>query len=192
MSQRSLLVVDCQYDFIDGSLACSHALEAVEAIIAFINRHPEIPVLYSADWHSPQNRSFAKNGGIWPDHCVANERGAELHKGFAQRVRSEAQKPQPSTLYRKGLDDEVEEYSAFLAKNELGRTVEQDSSKEVLICGIASEFCVRESVLDFLKAGRKIVLLSDALGYVDAQKHEINLKDLEQKGAVLCQSAEIA
>ena len=53
----SLVIVDCQYDFIDGSLACSGSHEAVAYLINFINRH-EMEVLYTSDWHSPANRSF--------------------------------------------------------------------------------------------------------------------------------------
>ena len=57
----SLVIVDCQYDFIDGSLACSGSHEAVAYLINFINRH-EMEVLYTSDWHSPANRSFKVNG----------------------------------------------------------------------------------------------------------------------------------
>ena len=59
----SLVIVDCQYDFIDGSLACSGSHEAVAYLIDFINRH-EVEVLYTSDWHSPTNQSFTVNGGI--------------------------------------------------------------------------------------------------------------------------------
>lgn len=69
----SLVIVDCQYDFIDGSLACSGSHEAVAYLIDFINRH-EVEVLYTSDWHSPTNQSFTVNGGIWPIHCVAGEK----------------------------------------------------------------------------------------------------------------------
>lgn len=69
----SLVIVDCQYDFIDGSLACSGSHEAVAYLIDFINRH-EVEVLYTSDWHSPTNQSFTVNGGIWPIHCVAGKK----------------------------------------------------------------------------------------------------------------------
>ena len=70
-----LIIVDCQYDFIDGTLACAHSHEAVAWLVDFINTH-EVRVLYTSDWHSETNGSFKKNGGIWPVHCVAgSERG---------------------------------------------------------------------------------------------------------------------
>lgn len=179
----SLLVVDCQYDFIDGSLACEGSDEAVAAAVAFINAHPDMPVLYSADWHSPENRSFAQNGGIWPPHCVAGERGSRIHERFSTDVLRAEQRPSEKTIYRKGTDDLVEEYSAFAARNAEGRTVGQDAGDEVVVCGIASEYCVRESVLDLLKSGRHVTVLANALGWVDREKHEANLRDLTTKGA---------
>lgn len=185
MSTPSLLVVDCQYDFIDGSLACQGASEAVEAAVTFINMQPDMPVLYSADWHSPENRSFAPKGGIWPPHCVAGKRGAQIHERFRTDVLRADQRPSEKTLYRKGMNDVIEEYSAFGARNSAGRTVAQDAGNDVMVCGIASEYCVRESVLDLLKAGRHVTVLADALGWVDRKKHEENLEDLENRGAVL-------
>ena len=148
MSVLSLLVVDCQYDFIDGSLACEGAREAVDSAVVFINARPDVALLYSVDWHSPENRSFLPNGGIWPPHCIAGERGSRIHEKFHLEVL-------------------------------------QDIGDAVAICGIASEYCVRESVLDLLKAGRHVTVLADALGWVDRRKHEENLEDLEKRGAVL-------
>ena len=185
MSVPSLLIVDCQYDFIDGSLACEGAREAVDSAVVFINARPDVALLYSVDWHSPENRSFLPNGGIWPPHCIAGERGSRIHEKFHLDVLRAGQRPDSRTIYRKGTDDLVEEYSAFKARNEAGRTVSQDVGDDVAICGIASEYCVRESVLDLLKAGRHVTVLADALGWVDRRKHEENLEDLEKRGAVL-------
>ncbi len=185
MSVLSLLVVDCQYDFIDGSLACEGAREAVDSAVVFINARPDVALLYSVDWHSPENRSFLPNGGIWPPHCIAGERGSRIHEKFHLEVLRAGQRPDSRTIYRKGTDDLVEEYSAFGARNDAGRTVGQDIGDDVIVCGIASEYCVRESVLDLLKAGRHVTVLADALGWVDRRKHEENLEDLEKRGAVL-------
>ena len=77
----SLIIVDCQYDFIDGTLACKHSHEAVEAIIHFLNTH-EVKALYTSDWHRPSNQSFKRNGGIWPDHCVQGTKEQSLIRNF--------------------------------------------------------------------------------------------------------------
>lgn len=185
MSVLSLLVVDCQYDFIDGSLACEGAREAVDSAVVFINARPDVALLYSVDWHSPENRSFLPNGGIWPPHCIAGERGSRIHEKFHLEVLRAGQRPDSRTIYRKGTDDLVEEYSAFGARNDAGHTVGRNVGDDVTVCGIASEYCVRESVLDLLEAGRHVTVLADALGWVDRKKHEENLEDLEKRGAVL-------
>ena len=68
-----LIIVDCQYDFIDGSLACSHSREAVRNIIAFANAN-DVECMYTSDWHSKTNKSFKINGGIW--YTALQEAGA--------------------------------------------------------------------------------------------------------------------
>ena len=101
-----LIIVDCQYDFIDGSLACSHSREAVRNIIAFANAN-DVECMYTSDWHSKTNKSFKINGGIWPVHCVAGSRGAEVSDEF--RLMSTSRGLQPSTVSRK-------RFSAFLKR----------------------------------------------------------------------------
>ena len=90
---KSLIVVDCQYDFIDGSLACINAENAVKNIIDFINENPKLNVYYSCDWHSENNKSFKRHGGIWPDHCVQNKRGSEIHKDFYSKIKKKKTDP---------------------------------------------------------------------------------------------------
>ena len=96
----SLVIVDCQYDFIDGSLACSGSHEAVAYLINFINRH-EMEVLYTSDWHSPANRSFKVNGGIWPIHCVAGEKGSALDRHFFADIIDVKNRPNEENIFHK-------------------------------------------------------------------------------------------
>ena len=117
-----------------------------------------------------------------PDGCGSKQASRRF---FSRQVLRAEQRPDLRTTYRKNMDDLVEEYSAFGARNDAGRTVGQDVGADVTVCGIASEYCVRESVLDLLEAGRHVTVLADALGWVDRKKHEKNLEDLENRGAVL-------
>ena len=105
-----ILVVDCQYDFIDGTLACGHSEEAVKNIIAFINANPSAKIYYSADNHSIRHCSYIPNGGTWPVHCQAGTHGAELHESFFTDIINPSQRPNDSTIYYKGENDSVEEY----------------------------------------------------------------------------------
>ena len=179
---KDILVVDCQYDFIDGTLACTHSEEAVHNIIKFINANPSAKVFYSADNHSPKHCSYIPNGGTWPVHCQAGTHGAEIHEAFFTDIINPAQRPNESNTYYKGENDSVEEYSAFNAKNHAGRELNQDIGQEVLVCGIASEFCVRESVIALKDSGRKIEVPKEMLAWVDESGHTTNIAELAAMG----------
>lgn len=179
---KEILVVDCQYDFIDGSLACGHSEEAVKNIIAFINANPDAKVYYSADAHSLNHCSYIQNGGTWPVHCNAGTHGAEIHESFYRDVKNESQRPNDANIYYKGDDDSREEYSAFNARNKAGHELKDDIGREVIVTGIASEFCVRESVIALLNSGRKIELPVEMLAWVDKAGHEKNIAELSLMG----------
>ena len=179
---KDILVVDCQYDFIDGSLACAHSEEAVKNIIAFINAHPDARVFYSADNHSPKHCSYIPNGGTWPVHCQAGTHGAELHESLYRDIKNHAQRPNEANIYYKGENDSVEEYSAFCAKNKAGQELCKVIGQDVLVCGIASEFCVRESILELREIDAEIEVHADMLGWVDEAGHKKNLAQLSEMG----------
>lgn len=179
---KDILVVDCQYDFIDGTLACAHANEAVTNIITFINSHPSARVFYSADNHSPKHCSYIPNGGTWPVHCQAGTHGAELHASLSTLITNPSQRPNDSNTYYKGENDQLEEYSAFDAKTKAGRILHDEIGQDIIVCGIASEFCVRESVLALQEAGRKIELPVNMLAWVDEQGHKKNIAELSERG----------
>jgi nicotinamidase/pyrazinamidase len=185
VSPTALVVVDCQYDFVEGSLACQHSHEAVDFIIDYINEHPDLQVCYSADWHSPENHSFREHGGTWPPHCVQKTPGAELDKNFERKISSERKKPNSQNIFYKGVDDLVEEYSAFEAKNASGKVLHELLPHDVIVAGIASEFCVRETVLALDKAGFNVSLLSPGLAFVDPDQHQENLADLRRNGITI-------
>ena len=181
---KEILVVDCQYDFIDGTLACGHSEEAVKNIIALINADPNAKVYYSADWHSLNHCSYVPNGGTWPVHCNAGTHGAEIHKSFTDEVKNTAQRPNENTIFYKGDNDSLEEYSAFNARNKSGLELNKLIGNDVIVCGIASEFCVRETVLALLKSGRSVEIPENLLGWVDENNHHKNIKELSKMDRV--------
>ena len=182
---KDILVVDCQYDFIDGSLACGHSEEAVKNIIAFINARPDAKVFYSADNHSINHCSYSQNGGTWPVHCNAGTHGAELHASFSTDIVNPSQRPNDSNIYYKGENDFVEEYSAFDAMNKAGHVLNQDIGQDVIVCGIASEFCVRESLDALLKSGRSVEVPVNLLGWVDEEGHRKTIDELRAMEAMI-------
>lgn len=180
----SLVIVDCQYDFIDGSLACAHSHEAVAAIVDFVNSH-DVQCLYTSDWHKPTNGSFKVNGGIWPVHCVQDTKGAELDPAFTVDIRNPANRPGKANRFFKGVRDDVEEYSAYNGVNSEGKPLADVLTKHVYVAGLATEYCVKETVLAILAAGHTVSLLTEGVGYVAEKDHKAALAEMKEKSVEL-------
>ena len=194
-NNSAIVVVDMLYDFIDGSLACQNAEEAVNQALELIcsktdgqegNGETEIldtyPVLFIRDHHPADHCSFKANGGIWPVHCVAGQRGGQIHEKLQPYVREEL-------TFDKGCDKSCEQYSGFEGRNSAGQSLaevlELMDVKNVYVCGIATEYCVRNTCEDLLKAGFKVRLAVEALAYVDAEGHRKALEEMKAEGIEL-------
>ena len=186
MTNKALAVVDMLYDFIDGSLACQNAEEAVRQTLRFIDSQTNgqagedheildtFPILFIRDHHPADHSSFKDQGGIWPAHCVAGTHGGEIHSDLLPYASEEL-------TFDKGCDKAVEQYSGFEATNSadqsLSEVLELLDTTDVYVCGIATEYCVRNTCEDLLKAGFKVHLLKDCIASVD---HDGHLKALEE------------
>ncbi len=191
MQNKALVVVDMLYDFIDGSLACQNADNAIVNTLKFIDIHTKgqggedyeildtFPILFIRDHHPADHSSFKEQGGIWPSHCVAGTHGGEIH---------EALKPYASEelTFDKGCNKAIEQYSGFegvnSAEQSLGEILELLDTTDVYVCGIATEYCVRNTAEDLQKAGFKVHLLSDCLAYVDENGHRQALEEMALNG----------
>ena len=189
MKNNALVVVDMLYDFIDGSLACQNAENAVKETLRYIDIQTKgqggedheildtFPILFVRDHHPADHSSFKDNGGIWPTHCVAGTHGGDIHEELAPYAQEEL-------TFDKGCDKSVEQYSGFEGMNSagqnLGEILELLDTSDVYVCGIATEYCVRNTCEDLLKAGFKVHLLSKCIAYVDKEGH---LKALEEMAA---------
>jgi nicotinamidase-related amidase len=176
-----LIVVDMLYDFIDGSLACLNAENAVRNTLDFIlrTRSEDLPVLFVRDHHPADHCSFRENGGEWPPHCVAGTRGGEIHSDLIPYVDEDL-------VFDKGCDPGEEQYSGFAGRNSAGQTLGEVASmlepKDVYVCGIATEFCVQNTCEDLKKAGMNVILMKDCVGYVSAEGHEKALEEMRGEG----------
>ena len=188
------VVLDMLYDFIDGSLACIGGEEAVEETRKFLEKNLEgegdaaveildtKPVLFIRDHHPADHSSFKDFGGIWPAHCVAGTRGGEIHEKLLPFVNEDL-------TFDKGCDRAVEQYSGFDGRNAAGQPLGEVLSlmdiKTVYVCGIATEYCVRSTCEDLLKAGFKVQLLKDCLAYVNEEGHRKALEEMAAEGIEL-------
>ena len=186
MKNNALVVVDMLYDFIDGSLACQNAENAVAQTLKYIDKQTSgqggeeheildmFPILFIRDHHPADHSSFKEYGGIWPPHCVAGTRGGEVHADLVPYVNEEL-------TFEKGCDKTLEQYSGFDGVNNAGQTLGEVlgllDTTDVYVCGIATEYCVRNTCEDLMKAGFKVHLLKDCIAYVD---HDGHLKALEE------------
>ena len=191
MRNSALAVVDMLYDFIDGSLACHNAENAVKETLRFIDSQTKgqggedheildtFPSLFIRDHHPADHSSFKENGGIWPPHCVAGTRGGDIHENLKPYAKEEL-------TFDKGCDRDVEQYSGFEGVNtagqSLGEILELLDTTDVYVCGIATEYCVRNTCEDLLKAGFRVHLLKDCIAYVDPDGHVKALEEMAAEG----------
>ena len=160
--RRALIVVDVQNDFCPGgTLAVPHGDEVVaplnELIDEFLDRGE--PVYKSRDWHPPETKHFEKHGGVWPVHCVQNTPGAEFHPALRNDPRI--------TVISKGLGD-TNCYSAF-DETDLLAQLRQQNVEELVVGGLATDYCVKSTVIDAIANGFKVKALTNAMRAVDVQ-----------------------
>ena len=191
MKNNALVVVDMLYDFIDGSLACQNAENAVKETLKYIDIQTKgqggeeheildtFPILFIRDHHPADHSSFKEYGGIWPPHCVAGTRGGEIHEDLIPYASEEL-------TFDKGCDRASEQYSGAEGLNTAGQSLveilELLDTTDVYVCGIATEYCVRNTCEDIMKAGFKVRLLKDCIGYVDHQGHLKALAEMAEEG----------
>jgi nicotinamidase/pyrazinamidase len=190
----ALVVVDMQNDFTDphGSLSVAGA----EAIVPVVNaqiaqaRADHALVVFSQDWHPRRTPHFARDGGPWPVHCVGDTWGAEFFPALDC--------PPGSPLIRKGTNGE-DGYSAFTMRDpDTGATVptplemllHEAGVDEVVIVGLATDYCVKATALDAVRLGHRATVLIDAVAAVNvsAGDGERALEALASAGVVLASS----
>ena len=190
-ARTALVVVDLQNDFADpsGSLAVAGA----EAIIPAVNAEVRAAsaagafVVATQDWHPESTPHFAKDGGIWPVHCVGGTWGAELHPAF--------ELPPDAPRIRKGMNGE-DGYCAFYMRDpvtgeeiatELIQMLRERGIERVLVCGLATDYCVRETAIDSIGLGYETSLLADAVAAVNLQPDdgEKALGEMTEAGVTL-------
>ncbi len=169
--RTALLVVDVQNDFADpaGSLTVDGAESIVPVVSAAIHDATAAGafVVYTQDWHPPTTPHFRKDGGVWPVHCVAGPWGAELHPDLVVE----------GPVVKKGTGGE-DGYSAFSVRDP--RSGEVDATQlegmlraggigRVVVAGLATDYCVVETVLDARRLGHDVEVLAAAIRAVDRE-----------------------
>jgi nicotinamidase/pyrazinamidase len=187
--RTALVVVDVQNDFADPS--GNLYVQDGEKVVPTINREIErvqaagVPVVYTMDWHPPETPHFAKYGGKWPVHCVRDTWGAQLHPGLKV----------VGDVIRKATGEE-DGYSGFSMEHVptgerretgLEQFLRERGVEHVVIAGLATDYCVKETGLDAVRKGFEADVLTDATRPVEVEPGdgERALHVIEQAGVAL-------
>jgi nicotinamidase/pyrazinamidase len=201
-----LILVDIQNDFCPGGAL---AVPAGDEVVAAANRLQPLAdlVVATQDWHPADHGSFAVNhpgrkpfelgelGGqpqvLWPAHCVQGTRGAEFHPRL-DRTRI-------ARVFPKGTDRAIDSYSGFFDNDRrhatgLGDWLRAQGVGEVLVCGLATDYCVKATALDAVRLGLRTSVVTDACRGVGLKPTDVDdaLAELRRAGVRLVTSAELA
>lgn len=179
----TLIIVDCQVDFISGSMAVRGSKEAVQNIISYIQREKDNieKVIFTVDWHPYKHCSFKENGGQWATHCVNYTTGASIDYNLIKVVEDNNLKYQ---VLQKGKDPNREQYGAF----ENCETIDElliceetffNRYEDVIVCGIAGDYCVKETIKNLYSwDAYPSILLSGVASIDDGSAINKTIKDL--------------
>ena len=204
---RALVLVDLQYDFMPGgALAVAHGDETIPVARKLMPRFDI--VVATQDWHPRDHKSFAANnpgrqvgelvptslGGsqvMWPVHCVQGTRGADLHESL--------ERSQITAVFRKGIDPDVDSYSGFFDNGHnkatgLGDWLKQKRVDRLYVLGLATDYCVKFTVLDARDLGFDVWLIEDGSRGVDLSPDDTDkaIAEMRDHGATIIISGSIA
>jgi nicotinamidase/pyrazinamidase len=192
-ARDALIIVDVQNDFCPGG---SLAVPEGDRVVPVLNRYAErfarhaAPVFASRDWHPAQTRHFKASGGRWPAHCVQGTGGAEFHPDLRL--------PPGTEVVSKGTDPAEDAYSVFQAETSAGMpfaaALGEHGVGRLFVGGLATDYCVKATVLDALKEGFEVVLLDDAIRAVDVAPGDgaRALDEMTRAGALRSRLADLA
>ncbi len=201
---KALLIVDVQNDFCPGgNLAVPNGDDVVPVINSLIEEFDII--IQTQDWHPSDHSSFASNHDnkesyetieldygtqvLWPDHCIQGSKGAEFHPGLNTN--------KTQVIIRKGFRKNIDSYSTFYENDQTTGTgltgyLRERDVKEIYTTGLATDFCVKWSVLDGIDEGFKMYLIQDAVRGIDLNGSlQEAMNEMKEKGAVFITSDQI-
>lgn len=184
----ALIVVDMQLDFMpDGALPVPEGDKIVPRLNEYIKLFSSLglPVFFTRDWHPPDHISFKEQGGIWPPHCVQNTPGAMFHPDLY--IPSDNR-----FIISKAFSRDFDAYSGFQG-TALDSLLKERGIKRVFVGGVATDYCVKNTVLGALNLGYQAFLLIDGIKGVDVQPgdSERAVQEMLSEGAVAVELSEL-
>ena len=176
---RALIIVDFQNDFTPGGALAVADGDRIAGRIDALARSSEFDlVVATRDWHPPDHRSFAAQGGPWPVHCVAGTQGAELHPDL--------DRTKIDIVVDKGQTVDTDGYSGFEG-TDLEALLRERGITQVTVAGLATDYCVKNTALDALRAGFQVTVDSSAARGVEVEPgdSERALAEVRAAGGVI-------
>ncbi len=193
MSQKdALILVDVQNDFCPGGAL---AVQNGDEIIPVLNRYIEkflntgFPIFATRDWHPAKTSHFKAYGGIWPVHCVQGTHGAEFHSGL--KITKEM------IIVSTGMASDEDGYSGFQGRDNAGTTLatllHDRGVDRIFVGGLATDYCVKHTVLDGIRQGFQAVLIADAVRGVNLnpEDSERAVEEMSAAGAVVVRGTDV-
>ncbi len=176
----ALIVVDVQNDFLPGgALAVADGDRVIPAQNRYIRQFESagLPIFATRDWHPGDHCSFTGQGGTWPPHCIANTVGAEFAHDLAL--------PATAIIISKAQHRDRDAYSGF-QDTELHQLLQRQGVRRLFIGGLATDYCVADTVTDALRLGYQVVILEQAVRPVDATPGDgaRALRTMREQGAM--------
>ncbi|HGJ5865049.1 bifunctional nicotinamidase/pyrazinamidase [Arsenophonus nasoniae] len=208
MSDSALLLVDLQNDFCNGGalavLDSESVINTANEVITYCQQH-DIAIIASQDWHPADHLSFAVNSATkvgtegklnglrqiwWPVHCVQHQKGAEFHPALNQSA--------IQAIFQKGVNAIIDSYSAFFDNDhqhatQLDYWLTQNQIKHLYIMGLATDYCVKFTVLDALQLGYQVTVIQDGCRGVNLDPEDSHnaLQEMALAGAKLITSSDL-
>lgn len=202
--KKALILVDIQNDFCpNGALAVDDGDKIIPVVNSIMDKFEY--VIATQDWHPSEHISFASNNNksigelielngqnqvMWPNHCVQNTKGAEFVDSL--------NKSKITKVFQKGTDVNVDSYSGFFDNDHKSETglnnyLKTQGIEELYITGLATDYCVKYTVIDALNLGYKVNLVIDAVRGVNLNPNDVenSIKEMENSGAKIIKSSEI-
>jgi len=175
----ALIIVDVQRDFCPGGAL---PVPAGDQVVPVLNDYIKMfkkanaGIFATRDWHPPNHMSFKAYGGPWPPHCIQNSEGAKFHPDLKL--------PDDASIISKAMDPSKESYSGFDGTM-LGDKLKDKGVTRVFVGGLATDYCVKNTVLDAIALGFGTVLLLDATRGIDVKLGDVEkaIGEMTAKGA---------
>lgn len=185
--RRALVLVDLQNDFCPGgALVVPRADEIFPVVRRLVDRASRAswPIVATRDWHPADHCSFNSRGGPWPAHCVAGSRGAAFASGLGL--------PPQTVVVSKATAPDRDAYSGFDG-TELAERLAVLGVRELIVCGLATDYCVKATALDGLGLGFAVTVIEDAIRGVELAPGDSSraLAEMQSAGARLMSERDV-